>query len=92
MRLLEIRLYRGIGISIPEIQDILSGDEETRKRMLNQIRNRIGSDITKKIEDAEIIQRLTELSHHEAAEVIRTSGNIDKLRRVLLHNQDREGE
>jgi DNA-binding transcriptional MerR regulator len=51
-RLLEIRLYREMGLSIPVIQGILEGDENARKQFLEQISMEIHSDIRKRIADA----------------------------------------
>jgi DNA-binding transcriptional MerR regulator len=83
-RLLEIRLYREMGLSIPVIQDILEGDENARKQFLEQISEEIHSDIRKRIADAKIIDRLKQLTHEELNKVITETAELDSLRSRLL--------
>ncbi|MBQ8067010.1 MAG: MerR family transcriptional regulator [Solobacterium sp.] len=83
-RLLEIRLYREMGLSIPVIQDILEGDENARKQFLEQISKEIHSDIRKRIADAKIIDSLKQLTHEELNEVITETAELERLRSRLL--------
>lgn len=83
-RLLEIRLYREMGLSIPVIQDILEGDENARKQFLEQISMEIHSDIRKRIADAKIIDSLKRLTHEELNEVITETAELETLRSRLL--------
>lgn len=96
-RLLEIRLYREMGLSIPMIQDILEGSEASRKQFLEQISEEIHSDIRKRIADAKIIDRLKQLTHEELNEVITETAELDSLRQRLLamsgtDDQDNQNE
>ena len=83
-RLLEIRLYREMGLSIPMIQDILEGSEASRKQFLEQISKEIHSDIRKRIADAKIIDSLKRLTHEELNEVITEAAELERLRSRLL--------
>ena len=83
-RLLEIRLYREMGLSIPVIQDILEGSEDARKQFLEEISEAIHSDIRKRIADAKIIDSLKQLTHEELNEVITETAELERLRSRLL--------
>jgi len=83
-RLLEFRLYREMGLSIPMIQDILEGSEVSRKQYLEQISEEIHSDIRKRIADAKIIDSLKQLTREELNEVITETAELESLRERLL--------
>lgn len=91
-RLLEIRLYREMGLSIPMIQDILEGSEVSRKQYLEQISEEIHSDIRKRIADAKIIDRLKQLTREELNEVITETAELESLRERLLAMNETGGK
>ncbi len=83
-RLIEIRLYREMGLSIPMIQDILESDEKKQKQYLNEISKVIHEDIRKRSEDARIIDVLKYMTREELNSVIGASSGLDDLRACLL--------
>ena len=91
-RLLEIRLYREMGLSIPMIQDILEGSEVSRKQYLEQISEEIHSDIRKRIADAKIIDSLKQLTREELNEVITETAELESLRERLLAMNETGGK
>ena len=83
-RLIEIRLYREMGLSIPMIQDILESDEKKQKQYLHEISKVIHEDIRKRSEDARIIDVLKYMTREELNSVIGASSGLDDLRACLL--------
>ena len=83
-RLIEIRLYREMGLSIPMIQKILEADETDQNRYLKDISDIIRADIRKRTEDAQIIDVLRRLSRQEFSDVIAGASGLDDLRECLL--------
>ncbi len=83
-RLLEIRLYRKMGLSIPVIQEILEGNEEARAKLLERISGEIHADIRRRNEDAEIIDTLKQLSRAELNRAITEAAELKQLRACLL--------
>ena len=83
-RLIEIRLYREMGLSIPMIQEILDADEAEKKRYFAELSSAVHADIRKRTEDAQIIDVLRKMNRKTFNEVIAGASGLEDLRKCLL--------
>lgn len=88
VKLLEIRLYRYIGISIEEIRTILEKGCIARQAILNRYSEIIQREISCLMQKKDIVDALMALNVNSLHEILLNSNNIEQLKECILsHNK-----
>ena len=90
IRLLEIRLYRFIGISIDEIRIILDGTDENRKHLFEKYLDVINDERTVLEEKKKLVCILKDLEKDELSEILGSSGSMPQFKSIILDHYHEE--